>query len=122
MVDKRDYDDHLENIMNRLADSVLGLSDEAVLAEDAETGTDPQREAEHVRSVFRQASKALDTVNKRMSNLGHTINSNDWYRGHSGYHNTCVTCGSFVSFTTSTGEMRGEALDRPCLESDQYAI
>src|ERR1700686_957518 len=122
MADKKNYDDHLEKIMNRLADSVLGLSDEAILAETSESGADPQREAEGTRIVFRQASKALDNVNKRLSNLGHTINSNDWWPGHLGYHNTCATCGSFVSFTTATGEMRGEALDGQCPDNDRYAI
>ena len=84
--------------MNQLAESVLGLSDEAILAETSEAGADPQREAERTRLVLRQASKALDNVNKRLSDLGHTINSNDWRRGQWGYHNTCVTCGSFSEF------------------------
>lgn len=122
MADKKHCNDHFEKIMNRLADTVVGLSDEAILAETTEAGADPQREAQRTRSVFRQASKALDAVNKRLSNLGHTVNSNDWYRGHWGYHNTCVTCGSFVSFTAATGEMRGDALDGLCPESEAYAI
>ena len=122
MVSKKNHDDHLEKMMNRLADSVLGLSDEAILAETTEAGGDLQREAERTRSVFRQVLKTLDAVNKRLINLGHTINSNDWYRGHRGYHNTCATCGSFVSFTTETGEMRGDALDGLCPDHDQYAI
>ena len=100
--------------MNQLAESVLGLSDEAILAETSEAGADPQQEAERTRSVLRQASKALDNVNKRLSNLGHTINSNDWRPGQWGYHNNCLTCGSSVSFTTATGEMQGEALDGLC--------
>jgi hypothetical protein len=122
MTDKNHYEDHLEKIMNRLADSALGLSDGAILAETSEAGAEPQREADRTRSVFRQTLKVLDNVNKRLSNLGHTINSNDWHRGHWGYHNTCVTCGSFVSFTAATGEMRGEALDGTCPESAAYAI
>jgi hypothetical protein len=44
--------------MNRLADTVVGLSDEAILAETTEAGADPQ--AERTRSVFRQALKALE--------------------------------------------------------------
>ena len=122
MADKKNHDERLEILMNQLAESVLGLSDAAILPETREAGSDPQREAERTRLVLRQASKALDNVNKRLSNLGHTINSNDWYRGHWGYHNTCVTCGSFVSFTTATGEMRGEALDGKCPENDQHTI
>ena len=122
MADKKNHDERLERLMNQLADSVVGLSDEAILAETSEVGADPKQEAERTRSVLRQASKALDNVNERLSNLGHTINSDGWWRGHWGYHNTCVTCGSFVSFTTATGEMRGEALDGLCPESDQYTI
>lgn len=121
MADEKNHDERLEKLMNRLAESVLGLSDEAILAETSEAGADPQREAERTRLVLRQASKVLDNVNKHLSDLGHTVNSNDWYRGHSGYHNTCATCGSFVSFAVATGEMRGEALDGPCPESDRYA-
>ena len=117
MADKKNYDERLERLMNQLAESVLGLSDEAILAETNEAGADPEQEAERTRFVLRQASKALDNVNKRLSNLGHTINSNDWRRGQAGYHNVCRTCGSFVSFSTATGEMRGEALDAPCPES-----
>jgi hypothetical protein len=121
MTDKNHYD-HLEKIMNRLTDSVLGLSDEALLAETTEAGPDAQREAERTRSLFRRTLKVLDNVNKRLSNLGHTVDSNDWHRGHLGFHNTCVTCGSFVSFTTRTGEIRGEALEGRCPESDRRAI
>jgi hypothetical protein len=122
MADKKNHDERLERLMNQLAESVLGLSDEAILAETSEAGADPEQEGERTRSVLRQASKALDNVNERLSNLGHTINSKDWWRGQWGYHNTCVTCGSFVSFTTATGEMRGEALDGLCPEHDQYPI
>ena len=122
MTDEKNYDDPLERLMNQLAESVLGLSDEAIHAETSAVGVDPEQEAERTRLVLRQASEIIDDVNNRLSNLGHTINSNDWYRGHWGYHNTCVTCGSFVSFTAATGEMRGEALDELCPESDQYTI
>lgn len=121
MADKKSHDERLERLMNRLAESVLGLSDAAILAETSEAGADPEQEAERTRLVLRRASEVLDNVNKHLSNLGHTINSNDWYRGHWGYHNTCATCGAFVSFTAATGEMRGEALDGPCRESDRYA-
>jgi hypothetical protein len=122
MTDKENHDERLERLMNRLAESVLGLSDEAILAETNEAASDPEQEAERTRLVLRRASELLDNVNRRLSNLGHTINSNRWYRGRSGYHNTCVTCGSFVSFTPATGEMRGDALDGLCAPSDQYTI
>ena len=122
MADKKNHDERLESLMNQLAESVLGLSDETISREPIEAGADPEQEAERTRLVLRQASKALDNVNQRLSNLGHTINSNDWWCGHWGYHNTCQTCGSFVSFTAATGEMRGEALDGLCPESNQYSI
>jgi hypothetical protein len=122
MADKKNHDERMERLMNLLAESVLGLSDEGVLAEAGEIGVDSEQEAERTQLILRQASKALELVNKRLSNLGHTVNSDDWWRGHWGYHNTCVTCGSFVSFTTATGEMRGAALDGLCPENDQYTI
>ncbi len=105
--------------MNQLAESVLGLSDEAVLAETNETGTDPEQEAERTRLVLRHAAKAFDNVNNRLLDLDHAVNSNDWRRGRSGYHNTCLNCGSSV-FITATGGMRGQALDGQCPESDRY--
>jgi hypothetical protein len=108
--------------MNQLAESVLGLTDDAILAETSEAGVDPQREAERTRLVLRQASKAVDNVNKHLSNLGHTINANDWQAEPWGYRNNCRNCGSWVSFATATGEMQGEALDGPCLGSGQYTV
>src|ERR1700687_1011582 len=122
MTDKRNYGDPLEKLMNQLAESVLGLSDEAIFAETSEVGADPEQEAERTRLVLRQASETLGNANQRLSNLGDTINSNDWVRGKWGYHNRCLDCGSFVSFTTATGEVQGDALDRLCPESDQYPI
>ena len=44
--------------MNQLADSVLGLSDDATLAETMETGEDPDEEAARTRSVLLKLSKA----------------------------------------------------------------
>ena len=117
MTDKKNHGERLERLMNQLAESVLGLTDEAVLAEPKDTGADPEQEAERTRLVLRQASKVFDNVNKRLSSLGHTINSNDWCSGQGSYHNTCQTCGSFVSFTTATGEMRGDDLGGSCTEN-----
>lgn len=57
MENKKNYDEQLSAIMNRLADSVLDMSDEQVLAEEREKGIDPLKEAESVRYVLRQASK-----------------------------------------------------------------
>jgi hypothetical protein len=122
MADKKNHDERLERLLNQLAESVLGLSDEATLAETREAGADPQEEAERTRLVLRRASKAFDNVTNRLSSLGHTINSNDWRRRRWGYHNNCLNCGSSVSFTTATGAMQGEAFDGLCPESDQYTI
>lgn len=68
MADKKNRDE-LERIMNQLADSILELSDQAILAEIRATGADPEQEAERTRLVLRQASKAFDDVNNRVSNL-----------------------------------------------------
>jgi len=102
--------------MNQLAESVFELSDEEILAEVRESGADPEQEAERTRLVLRQASKAFDNVNNRLSNLGHSINSNDWRSGQGSYHNNCLNCGSSVSFT-ATGEMRGDDLGGSCPEN-----
>lgn len=122
MTDEKNHDERLERLMNRLAESVLGLSDQVICAETAEAGADPEQQAERTRLVLRQASKAFDNVNNRLSDLGHAINSSDWRRGQWGYYNNCLNCGSVVCFTTATGEMQGDVLDRPCPESGQYPL
>jgi hypothetical protein len=122
MADKKHQHERLEMVMNQLADSVLAQSDAAILAETSEAGVDPQGEAEQTRLVLRQAAKSFNDVNTRLSSLGHNIDPNDWRRGQRGYHTTCLSCGSFASFTATTGEMRGDALDGICVERDQYAI
>jgi hypothetical protein len=122
MADKRNQDERLEMVMNQLAESVLAQSDAAILAESSEAGFDPHREAGETRLVLRQAARLFNDVNIRLSSLGHTINSDDWRRGQRSYHTTCLSCGSFVSFTTTTGEIRGDALDGICLERHPYAI
>lgn len=60
--------------MEQLAESVLELSDEEILAEVAESGADPQQEAERIRLVLRQAVKSEEVEDKRVSNLGETTN------------------------------------------------
>jgi hypothetical protein len=122
MADEKNHDERLERLMNQLAESVLGLSDDAILAETEEAGVNPEQEAERTRLVLRQASKAFNNLNNRLSNLGHAINSDDWRRGQWGYDNTCLNCGASVSFTVVTGEVQGEALAGLCLASDQYTI
>jgi hypothetical protein len=54
---KKNYDEQLSAIMNRLAESVLELSDDQVLAEEREKGIDPTKEAESIRNVLRHSSK-----------------------------------------------------------------
>jgi hypothetical protein len=61
-------------MMEQLAESVLELSDEEILAEVAESGADPQQEAERIRLVLRQAVKSEEVEDKRVSNLGETTN------------------------------------------------
>ena len=62
MTDRSNHVEKLERIMDQLADSVLELSDEALLAEITESGADPHQEAERTRLVLRQASKILDNA------------------------------------------------------------
>ena len=59
MTDKTNHVEKLKWIMEQLADSVLELSDEAVLAETTEAGGDPQEEAEHIRIRLRQVSESF---------------------------------------------------------------
>jgi hypothetical protein len=106
--------DGQQRIMNHLADSVLQLSDEEILAEVRESGTDPQEEAERTSVVLRQAADTWQFENERLSNLGHTINPNNWRCIDDIYHNYCLSCGSPVSFTTATQRMEGDALNGSC--------
>ena len=47
-----------EEMANQLADSVLELSDDEVLAEERASGTDAAEEADHVRSVLHSGSRS----------------------------------------------------------------
>jgi hypothetical protein len=58
MADNKNYDERLEKLMNQLAESMLGLSDEAIVAETVEIRGDTEQEAECTRLVLRQASKS----------------------------------------------------------------
>jgi len=58
MAYKKINDDHSETVMNQLADSVLGLSDEAIVGEVREAGVDADEEAERTSSVLRRTSQA----------------------------------------------------------------
>jgi hypothetical protein len=53
MAFKKTDDDH-ETAMNQLADSVLGLSDEAIVGEIGEAGADVGEESERTRLVLRR--------------------------------------------------------------------
>lgn len=118
MTHKNNGDDLLARIADELTDSLLSLSDQAFLV----GGRNAEEEVEHTRIVLREALHKLENVNRHLSNLGHKIDPNGWQRGWLGYSNTCVTCGSLVSFNATTGEMRGGALNARCCDSDQYTI
>jgi len=119
MADNTSHDEQLKRIMNQLADSMLELSHEEVLAETRGSGTDPQHEAERTRAVLRQASKALEAVNKRLWSLGHTVNLKSWKHWERNYYNSCRDCGLSVNFTVG-GETWGDALGGPCRRSERY--
>lgn len=121
MADNKNHDEQLEGIMSCLADSVLELSDEETLAESRESGADPQEEAERTQAVLRQATKALEAVNKRLWSLGHTVNPKYWQHGERGYHNNCRDCGLSVNLSVA-GETWGDALGRQCRESERYTV
>jgi hypothetical protein len=119
MTHKSNRDDILERIADELADSVLSRSDEAFLVEG---GASTEEESERTRMVLRGAFRKLENVDRPLSNLGHKIDSDKWHREWFGYTNTCLTCGSFVSFNTKTGEMKGDALHGRCCERGHYTI
>ena len=75
MTDRINPVEKLEKIMEQLADSVLELSDEALLAEITESGGDPQQEAERTRSLLRHAARPQE-VDQRLANAGDTTISN----------------------------------------------
>ena len=70
MTDGKNDDDRLETIMNRLADSVLELGSEEILAEQHEAGADPAHEAAHVRAVLRNPKKPVRTPSLNRTTIG----------------------------------------------------
>jgi len=120
--DKKSREEILERVTSHLADSVLTVPDEIILAEAGENEGDLYKDAEHVRSVLSEASQVLEDTTRRLSNLGHAINSNYWHRDHQGFHTKCLNCGSSVSFTTATREAQGRALNAPCSASNEHKI
>ena len=63
MTDKINHVEKLERIMEQLADSVLELSDQAILAEITESGADPREDAERIRLVLQQTPELIEGVN-----------------------------------------------------------
>jgi hypothetical protein len=120
MADDKSREEILERVVGHLADSVLTLPDESILAEAGENEADLYKDAEHVRSVLSEASQVLEDVSRRLSNLGHAINPNYWRRDHRGFHTKCLNCGSSVSFATATREAQGGALNASCSASNEY--
>lgn len=57
MPNEKNYDKQLRDIMYRLADSVVELSDEQIISEAKAEGIDVHGEAERVRDLLRKASK-----------------------------------------------------------------
>jgi hypothetical protein len=74
MTDRINPVEQLERIMEQLAESVLELSDEALLAEITESGSDPQQEAELTRSLLQHAARPQE-VGQRLSNVSETTDS-----------------------------------------------
>ena len=121
MTDNKSYDEQLKRIMNHLADSVLEVSDEEILAETLGNGADPQEEAERTRTVLRRPSRVLESANKSLRSLGHTVNPKSWKHRQRNYHNNCRDCGLSVKFTVA-GETWGDALGGPCRRNERYAV
>lgn len=117
MRSKESYSERVERVMNQLSDSVLGLSDDDIVAEVSQAGQDPQQEARRVRDVLKKSLQVLEKVNLCLTSLGHTINPSHWYCGPLAYHNSCLHCGLLVSFTIATGEIGGSAVQRACRAS-----
>jgi hypothetical protein len=122
MADKKNQTDHLERIMNHLADSVFDPSDEAILAEITEAGADPHEAARRMRNLLRQSSNALEGVNQRLESLGHIVDTKRWQAGERGYHNNCRLCELSVNFSAIGNEMWGDALVELCPERDTYTV
>jgi len=114
MRSKERYNERVERVLSQLSESVLGLSDDDILAEVNAAGHDPRQEAKRVRNVLQKSLQVLEDVNLCLSNLGHAINPSNWQCGPLAYHNTCLHCGLSVSFTIATAEIRGSAAQRAC--------
>jgi hypothetical protein len=106
-----------EDVLDELADSVLGPSDEEILAEVRKSGADPEEYAERTRKVLRRALQKFDNVNRRLQELGHAID--DWEALDGSYDSKCKNCGLSVSFFATSNEIRGKASVTPCQARDE---
>lgn len=52
------YEEELANILNGLAESIVEMSDEEILAEIRENGEDAEKAAERVRKILQAAVRA----------------------------------------------------------------
>jgi hypothetical protein len=121
MRNREHHSEEQENILDRLADSVLELSDEEIVSEVREAGADPEEYAEHTRTVllgavqkFDEVSTRLRKVSERLRVLGHTLHLKDWQTREWGYENECRYCSLSVSVALDSGRIWGEASVRPC--------
>jgi hypothetical protein len=121
MADERDRAG-LERLMKELAESVLKLSEDVILAESSEAGANFQQEAERTRSVLRQAAQRFQSLSRRLSDLGHTFNPKSWRSEGRVYQNRCLNCGSIVTFAAAADEVRSPALDTRCRAKDYPAM
>ncbi len=60
MKDEKKRNERMQELYNELADSILELSDETIIAKVSETGIDPDDEAESVRLALRESLRQFD--------------------------------------------------------------
>jgi len=119
---RKSSSERLERVMSRLAETVLGLSDDEIVTEVSASGRDLQLEAKRVRAVMQRPLQVLENADLCLSNLGHAINPSNWQCGALEYYNTCLHCGLSVSFTIATAEIRGSAVQRACKVSGRAIL
>lgn len=112
----------LERIMNFVADSEFGVSDEELIAEIREVESTPTAEAEDAIKIFREVSQTLENLNTQLVMLGHRISSADWRPDSSEYTNRCSDCGLIVRLNASTGQIIGNVLNTPCRGANHHKL
>lgn len=65
--DERDDDRKRRAIYNAIADSIMEMGEEEILAEAREAGEDPARTAERLRHIFRAADREYEQLNLRQA-------------------------------------------------------